>query len=101
MPRELLMTPVPADRRRAAGHTAHKRKPAAAAPELTNIVKIAIRIIAGPDSGEVARAARVVGVSEPTMYRWRQRGNLLEARGSELLRVHELTGLPMELLLKG
>jgi transposase-like protein len=70
-------------------------------PELTNIVKTAIRIIAGSDRGEVARAARIIGVSEPTLYRWRRTGNMLEARGAEVLRMHELTGLPVELLLKG
>lgn len=69
--------------------------------ELTNIIKTAIRIIAGPDNGEVARAARAIGVSEPTLYRWRRAGNMRDARGSEVLRVNELTGLPVELLLKG
>lgn len=70
-------------------------------PELTNIVKTAVRILAGSEPGEVARAARIIGVSEPTLYRWRRAGNLLEARGAEVLRVHELTGLPVELLLRG
>jgi hypothetical protein len=71
------------------------------APALTNIVKTAIRIVAGSEPGEVARAARVIGVSEPTLYRWRRAGNMLDARGSEVLRLHELTGLPVELLLRG
>ena len=70
-------------------------------PELTNIVKTAIRIIAGSRAGEVARAARIIGVSEPTLYRWRRAGNMAEARGAELLRVYELTGLPVELLIRG
>jgi hypothetical protein len=80
---------------------ARKRKSAAPAPELNNIVKTAIRIIAGPDAGEVVRAARIIGVSEPTLYRWRRAGNMREARGAEVLEVHELTGLPVELLLRG
>lgn len=70
-------------------------------PELTNIVKTAIRIIAGSRPGEVARAAKIIGVSEPTLYRWRRSGNMLDARGAELMRVHELTGLPVELLIRG
>lgn len=69
--------------------------------ELNNIVKTAIRIIAGSEAGEVRRAALIIGVSEPTLYRWRRAGNLRDARGSEVLRVHELTGLPVELLLQG
>jgi hypothetical protein len=71
------------------------------APELNNIVKTAIRIIAGSEAGEVPRAARIIGVSEPTLYRWRRAGNMREARGVEVLRVNELTGLPVELLLRG
>lgn len=70
-------------------------------PELTNIVKTAIRIIAGCEKGEVGRAARAIGVSEPTLYRWRRAGNMREARGAEVLRMHQLTGLPVELLIKG
>jgi hypothetical protein len=81
--------------------TLHKRKPLQQAPELTNIVKVAIRIIAGSEPGEVVRAARFIGVSEPTLYRWRRAGNMLDARGGEVLRVHELTALPVELLLRG
>jgi transcriptional regulator of acetoin/glycerol metabolism len=80
---------------------AQKRKTAQHPPALNNIVKTAIRIIAGSEPGEVARAARIIGVSEPTLYRWRRAGNLLEARGAEVLRVHELTALPVELLLRG
>jgi hypothetical protein len=76
-------------------------KPSRQMPELTNIMKTAIRIIAGSEPGEVARAARFIEVSEPTLYRWRRAGNMLEARGAEVLRVHELTGLPVELLLRG
>jgi hypothetical protein len=78
-----------------------RREPPAQAPELTDIVKTAVRIIAGSQPGEVARAARIIGVSEPTIYRWRRAGNMLDARGAEVLRVHELTGLPVELLLRG
>jgi hypothetical protein len=70
-------------------------------PELTNIVKTAIRIIAGSRPGEVARAAKIIGVSEPTLYRWRRAGNMADARGAELLQVYELTGLPVELLIRG
>lgn len=69
--------------------------------ELTNIVKTAVRIIAGDGEGEVGRAARIIGVSEPTVYRWRRVGHMREARGADVLRVHELTGLPLEMLLKG
>ncbi|SRR5579885_2291984 len=72
-----------------------------ARPQLDNIVKTAIRIIAGSRPGEVARAAKIIGVSEPTLYRWRRAGNMAEARGAELLRVYELTGLPVELLIRG
>jgi hypothetical protein len=70
-------------------------------PRLSNIVKTAVRIIAGSDSQQVPRAAKVIGVSEPTLYRWRRAGNMRQARGAEVLRVHELTGLPMEMLLRG
>jgi hypothetical protein len=70
-------------------------------PELSNIVKTAIRIIAGCEKGEVGRAALAIGVSEPTLYRWRRVGNMREARGAEVLKMHQLTGLPMELLIKG
>jgi hypothetical protein len=70
-------------------------------PRLTNIVKTALRIIAGSDIEEVSRAAKVIGVSEPTLYRWRRAGNMRQARGAEVLRVHELTGLPLEILLRG
>lgn len=78
-----------------------RRRSVAEKLELTNIIKTAIRIIAGPSQGAVARAARAIGVSEPTLYRWRRAGNMRDARGAEVLRVYELTGLPVELLLKG
>jgi|GEM_PF-3324680 len=88
-------------KRRNSPSVAEKSKSAASwSPELTNIVKTAIRIIAGSRPGEVARAARLIGVSEPTLYRWRRAGNMAEARGAELLRVYELTGLPVELLIR-
>lgn len=100
MPGDTLMKSRSMDRtRRQLG--ARQKKSAATAPELTNIVKTAIRIIAGPEAGEVVRAARIIGVSEPTLYRWRRAGNMREARGAEVLRMHELTGLPVELLLRG
>jgi hypothetical protein len=73
----------------------------ARAPELNNIVKTAIRIIAGSEPGEVRRAAQIIGISDPTLYRWRRAGNMRDARGGEVLRVHDLTGLPVELLLRG
>ena len=92
-PMERMRKPLP--------RTRGRKLTTAPTPELTNIVKTAIRIIAGSDRGEVARAARIIGVSEPTLYRWRRTGNMLEARGAEVLRMHELTGLPVELLLKG
>jgi hypothetical protein len=63
---------------------------------VTNIVKTAVRIIAGSDTREVSRAAEV---SEPTLYRWERAGSMRGARGAEVLRVHELTGLPVEMLL--
>jgi transcriptional regulator of acetoin/glycerol metabolism len=94
------MNSVSVSKHRKPAVTLHKRQPLQA-PELTNIVKTAIRIVAGSEPGEVPRAARIIGVSEPTLYRWRRAGNLLEARGAEVLRVHELTGLPVELLLRG
>src|SRR5438128_741289 len=54
-----------------------------APPQLTNIVKTAIRIAAGRGAGEVSRAALVIGVSDPTIYRWRRAGNMRPARGAE------------------
>jgi hypothetical protein len=98
---DTLINSGPMDRTRRQAARTRKRKSVAQVPELTNIVKTAIRIIAGPEAGEVARAARIIGVSEPTLYRWRRRGNMGDARGAEVLRMHELTGLPVELLLRG
>jgi predicted site-specific integrase-resolvase len=46
----------------------------------------------------VSRAAEIIGVSEQTVYRWQRAGSMREARGAEVLRVHELTGLPLEML---
>jgi transposase-like protein len=69
--------------------------------QLTNIVKTAVRIIAGSHTREVSRAAEVIGVSDPTLYRWLRAGSMREARGAEVLRVYELTGLPLEMLLRG
>jgi hypothetical protein len=80
----------------------HPRKaPAPRTSELTNIVKTAVRIIAGSDTREVSRAAEVIGFSEPTVYQWERAGSMRGARGAEVLRVHELTGLPLEMLLRG
>jgi hypothetical protein len=98
---DTLINSGPMDRTRRQAARTRKRKSVAQVPELTNIVKTAIRIIAGPEAGEVARAARIIGVSEPTLYRWRRTGNMGDARGAEVLRMHELTGLPVELLLRG
>jgi excisionase family DNA binding protein len=64
-----------------------------------NIVKVAISIIAGTENGRVDRAAAIIGVSSPTLYRWIRAGNLRAARGAELLRVHDLSRIPIELLL--
>ncbi len=64
-----------------------------------NIVGLAVDIIAGLDKRRVDRAAGKLGVSSPTVYRWMRTGNLRRARGSDLLRVHNLTGIPLELLL--
>lgn len=64
-----------------------------------NIVRVAVRIIAGPENGQVDRAAKIVGVSSATLYRWLRGGNMQGARGADLLRVHDLTGVPLELLL--
>ena len=69
--------------------------------QLTNIVKTAVRIIARSNKRQVSRAAEIIGVSEPTVYRWQRAGSMRGARGAELLRVHELTGLPLEMLLRG
>jgi transposase-like protein len=63
---------------------------------MTNIIRTDVRIIAGSDARQVSRAAQLIGVSEPTLYRWRRAGNM-----REVLRVHELTGLPLEMLLRG
>jgi hypothetical protein len=64
-----------------------------------NIVRVAIAIIAGPENGQVDRAADIIGVSSPTLYRWMRAGNMQGARGADVLRVHDLTGIPPELLL--
>ena len=99
-PRQIVMNSASVEKSRKVTVAPLKRRPLQA-PELTNIVKTAVRIVAGSAPGEVARAARIIGVSEATLYRWRRAGNMLEARGAEVLRVHELTGLPVELLLRG
>jgi hypothetical protein len=78
-----------------------RKAPGPRSSELTNIVRTAVRIIAGSDTREVARAAEVIGVSEPTLYRWERAGSMRRARGAEVLRVFELTGLPLEMLLRG
>jgi len=78
-----------------------RTRQASATPQLNNIVKTAVRIIAGSGAREVSRAAPIIGVSEPTLYRWRRTGNMRHARGAEVLRVHELTDLPLEILLRG
>jgi transposase-like protein len=57
-------------------------------------------MLAGSDIGGVARAARLIGVSEPTLYRWLRAGNMRQARRAEVLRVHDLTGLPLEIFLR-
>src|SRR5215469_12111089 len=88
---DIVMNSASVEKSRRPTVAPHKRKSARQAPALTNIVKTAIRIIAGSEPGEVARAARFIGVSEPTLYRWRRAGNMLDARGAEVLRVHELT----------
>jgi hypothetical protein len=67
----------------------------------STIVTIALRIIAGSEKGRVSRAAEIIGVSEPTVYRWERTGSMRNARGVDILRVHELTGLPLEMLLRG
>jgi hypothetical protein len=66
-----------------------------------NIVKVAVGMIAGTGAGRVGHAAAALRVSEPTLYRWIRDGNFRRARGRDILRVHEMTGLPMEMLLKG
>jgi hypothetical protein len=101
MTRDVLIDSAHMDRADRPVARSHRRKLTQRAPELNNIVKIAIRIIAGSEPGEVPRAARIIGVSEPTLYRWRRVGNMRDARGAEVLRLHELTGLPVELLLRG
>ena len=78
-----------------------RKEPKSRRSQLTNIVRTAVRIIAGSDTLQVSRAAQVIGVSEPTLYRWQRAGSMREARGAEVLRVHELTGLPLEMLLRG
>ncbi len=65
----------------------------------TNIVRVAVRIIAGSENGQVDRAAKIIGVSSPTLYRWLRVGNLRGARGADLLSVYDLSGIPLELLL--
>src|SRR5262245_50397739 len=82
-------------------HSRRSKEPGRSTPRLTNIVKTAVRIIAESDTKEVSRAPQLIGVSEPTLYRWRRARNMRQARGAELLRVHELTGLPLEMLVRG
>jgi hypothetical protein len=102
MSSDTLINSAPMIRTRRSAESPRKRKSLSTPPpQLTNIIKTAIRIIAGPERGEVVRAARIIGVSEPTLYRWRRVGNMGEARGAEVLRMHELTGLPVELLIRG
>jgi hypothetical protein len=101
MPRNVLTGSASMDRTRRPSVRSREAKPGPPPRELTNIVKTAVRIIAGDQPGEVARAARIIGVSEPTLYRWRRAGDMRDARGAEILRVHELTALPVELLLRG
>jgi hypothetical protein len=64
-----------------------------------NIVKVAMGIIAGPESGQADRAAEIIGVSSATLYRWLRAGNMRGASGADLLHVHDLSGIPLELLL--
>jgi len=47
----------------------------------------------------MSRAADVIGVSAPTLNRWRRAGNMRGAMGVDVLRVHDLSGIPLELLL--
>src|SRR5690348_7190197 len=54
-----------------------------------NIVRLAISIIGGLDSGQVARTAEKIGVSSATVYRWMRAGNLRSAKGAELLRISD------------
>jgi hypothetical protein len=65
----------------------------------TNIVQVAISIVAGPGKGQLDRAAQIIGVSSPTLYRWLRAGNLRGARGVDLLQLHDLSGVSLELLL--
>lgn len=69
-------------------------------PRLTNIVKTAVRIIAGSDTQEVPRAAKVIGLASRHFIGGGAQANMRQARGAEVLRVHELTGLPLEILLR-
>ena len=78
-----------------------RKAPTTHRSQTTNIVKTAVRIIAGWDARGVSLAAEAIGVSEPTLYRWQRAGSMREARGAKVLRVHELTGLPLEMLLRG
>ncbi len=64
-----------------------------------NVVDLAVSIIAGSGARRVERAAQIIGVSSPTLYRWMRAGNLRSARGAELLRIHDLSRIPMEVLL--
>ncbi len=50
-----------------------------------NIVKVAIGIIAGLETGRVDRAADIIGISSPTLYRCLRAGNMRDARGVDLL----------------
>jgi len=53
-----------------------------------NIVKIAVGIIAGSERGQVDRAAEMIGVSSPTLYRWLRAGNM---RAHAALKCYVLT----------
>jgi transposase-like protein len=80
---------------------ARSKSPSRPPQDTANIVKTAVQIIARSGTGQVSRAAQAIGVSEPTLYRWLRAGNMAQARGTEVLRVHELTGLSLEMLLRG
>ena len=64
-----------------------------------NIVKVALVFVAGLENRGVDRAAKMIRVSSQTLYKWVRAGHLRGARGADVLRVYELTGISLELLL--
>lgn len=62
-------------------------------------MKVALVFVAGLENRGVDRAAKMIRVSSQTLYKWVRAGHLRGARRADVLRVYELTGISLELLL--